>query len=60
LAQRKGCLKYALRLAEQSGVDVCGARNVEEWFDRAGKVGDGGRYWPVISRLVGKSKGKGA
>jgi 3-hydroxyisobutyrate dehydrogenase-like beta-hydroxyacid dehydrogenase len=53
-------LKYALRLAEQSGVDASGARNVEGWFERAVKAGDGGRYWPVISRLVGKAKGKGA
>lgn len=53
-------LKYALRLAEETGVDASGARNVEGWFNRAVKAGDGTRYWPVISRLIGKAVGKGA
>ncbi len=53
-------LKYALRLAEQTGVDASGARNVEGWFERADKAGDGDRYWPVIARLIGKAVGKGA
>lgn len=53
-------LQYALRLAEQTGVDASGARNVEGWFDRAVKSGDGSRYWPVISRLIGKASEKGA
>jgi len=53
-------LKYALRLAEQTGVDASGARNVEGWFERADKAGDGDRYWPVIARLIGKAVKKGA
>ncbi len=53
-------LKYALRLAEQTGVDASGARNVEGWFERAEKAGDGDCYWPVIARLIGKAIGKGA
>jgi 3-hydroxyisobutyrate dehydrogenase-like beta-hydroxyacid dehydrogenase len=53
-------LKYALRLAERAGIDASGARNVEPWFDRAVKAGDGDRFWPVISRLVGKAASKKA
>jgi len=53
-------LKYALRLAEQTGVDASGARNVKGWFERAENAGDGDCYWPVIARLIGKAIGKGA
>src|SRR5580658_4332967 len=45
-------LRYALRLAAESGVDVTVARNVDLWFDRAIEGGDGDRYFPIISRLI--------
>lgn len=45
-------LKYALRLAEQTGIPALGARNVDQWFEAALAQGLGDRYWPVISRLI--------
>ncbi|MGE8689636.1 MAG: NAD(P)-dependent oxidoreductase [Achromobacter sp.] len=45
-------LRYALALAEQTGVQALGARNVDVWFDAALAQGHGNRYFPVISRVI--------
>ena len=45
-------LGYALRLAQDAGVDARGAQNVEAWFAKAIDAGLGEQYWPVISRLI--------
>ncbi|MFN5880397.1 MAG: NAD(P)-dependent oxidoreductase [Burkholderiales bacterium] len=50
-------LRYALDMAEQSGVDARGARTVQGWFDAAIESGLGDRYHPVIGTLMG---GQGA
>lgn len=42
---------YALALAQDLGVDACGARNLVETFDRAIAAGYGDRYAPAISLL---------
>jgi len=46
-------LGYALRLAQETGVDAQGARVVDDWFSRAIEMGIEDQYWPVISRLIG-------
>ncbi len=46
-------LTYALRLAEQTGIDARGAANVDWWFDKAIESGLGEQYHPVVSRLIG-------
>lgn len=46
-------LAYALRLAEQAGIDACGAVNVDRWFGQAIASGLGDQYHPVVSRLIG-------
>jgi 3-hydroxyisobutyrate dehydrogenase-like beta-hydroxyacid dehydrogenase len=46
-------LGYALRLAQESGVDAQGARVADGWFSKAIEVGVEDQYWPVISRLIG-------
>ncbi|SAI72425.1 dehydrogenase [Bordetella ansorpii] len=45
-------LKYALRLAEQTGIAAHGARNVDQWFEAALARGLGNLYWPVISKVI--------
>lgn len=45
-------LRYALDLAQQTGVDAAGARNVRRLFELAVVRGDGELYHPVISRVV--------
>jgi len=45
-------LRYALQLAQQTGIEATGARNVEAWFAKAAAQGDKDRYWPVISRVI--------
>ena len=45
-------LRYALDLAERSGVDARGARLVEERFVEAIEKGYGHLYSPVIYRLL--------
>ena len=47
-------LGYALKLAEQVGVDALGARHVEELYRQAIDAGWGERYHPVISSLFDK------
>lgn len=44
-------LGYALRLAEQVGVDARGARHVDEIYQQAIDAGWGEHYHPVISQL---------
>jgi len=46
-------LRYAIELAHSTGVEASGAQTVDGWFARAVAAGDGGRYFPVISRLMG-------
>lgn len=46
-------LGYALRLAQETGVDARGARTVDGWLARAIQLGMSEQYWPVISRLIG-------
>ncbi len=46
-------LRYAIELARRTGVEANGAQTVDRWFVRAVDAGDGGRYFPVISRLMG-------
>ena len=48
-------LRYALDMAEQSGVDARGARTVQGWFAAAIVNGLGDRYHPVIGTLMGNS-----
>jgi hypothetical protein len=45
-------LEYALALAEQAGIEAPGARLMRERFERAIRVGDGDRYWPVIAEHI--------
>ena len=47
-------LRYALALAEQTGVDARSARIVDGWFEQATAAGLGDLYHPVISREIGK------
>ena len=45
-------LEYALALAAQAGIEAPGARLMRECFERAIRVGDGDRYWPVIAEHI--------
>ena len=45
-------LSYALELAEASGLDLRGAELARNLLESAVARGDGGRYWPVIARLL--------
>lgn len=45
-------LAYALKLAQETGVDARSARIVDQWYQAAIDAGLGDRYHPVISRLV--------
>ena len=47
-------LRYALELAEETGVDAAGARNVARLFEAAQAAGDGDKYWPVIRETLKK------
>jgi 3-hydroxyisobutyrate dehydrogenase-like beta-hydroxyacid dehydrogenase len=47
-------LSYALRLAQETGVPAAGAQTVDGWFAKAIERGLQDRYWPVISRLIGR------
>lgn len=44
-------ISYAVALAEQVGVDACGARNLIDTFDRAIDAGHADKYAPAISLL---------
>jgi 3-hydroxyisobutyrate dehydrogenase-like beta-hydroxyacid dehydrogenase len=46
-------LAYALQLARETGVDARGARTVDGWLGEAIEAGQGEKYHPVISRLIG-------
>jgi 3-hydroxyisobutyrate dehydrogenase-like beta-hydroxyacid dehydrogenase len=52
-------LAYALELAASTGVAAEGALHAADLLDRAIEVGDGQRYWPVISRVVEASSRSG-
>ena len=45
-------LAYALKLAQQIGIDARGAQVVQGWFDEAIAAGEGEHYYPVISRRI--------
>jgi len=49
-------LAYALQLARETGIDSRGARIVDGWLEQAIDAGDGKKYHPVISRLIGRGK----
>jgi hypothetical protein len=53
-------LLYALRLAEQTGVDARGAHTVDDWLRAAIDAGLGDQYHPVISRLIAGPGSAGA
>jgi 3-hydroxyisobutyrate dehydrogenase-like beta-hydroxyacid dehydrogenase len=48
-------LAYALQLARETGIDARGARIVDGWLTEAVEAGDGAKYHPVISRLIGRA-----
>jgi 3-hydroxyisobutyrate dehydrogenase-like beta-hydroxyacid dehydrogenase len=48
-------LRYALQLALDTQVEALGARTVDTWFGRAIAAGEGERYHPVVSRLIGRA-----
>lgn len=50
-------LRYALEMAEHTGVDARGAHTVQAWFEAAIAAGLGDRYHPVISTLMGEGPG---
>jgi len=50
-------LLYALRLAEQSGVDARGAKTADAWLRAAIDAGLGEQYHPVISRVIAGARG---
>lgn len=50
-------LLYALKLAQDTGVDARGALVVDQWFTAAIDAGLGEQYHPVISRLMAQAKG---
>jgi len=45
-------LLYALRLAEQTGVNARGAKTADAWLRAAIEAGLGEQYHPVIARLI--------
>jgi 3-hydroxyisobutyrate dehydrogenase-like beta-hydroxyacid dehydrogenase len=45
-------LRYALILAEETGVEAAGARLVDAYFERAKRAGFSERYWPVIDHVI--------
>ncbi len=47
-------LSYALKLAEDGGVDAAGARVVEQRFKDAIEAGYGDLYGPVIYKVIDK------
>jgi 3-hydroxyisobutyrate dehydrogenase-like beta-hydroxyacid dehydrogenase len=49
-------LTYALRLADQGGVDARGAKVADHWFAQAIADGVQDQYWPVVSRLLKPKK----
>jgi 3-hydroxyisobutyrate dehydrogenase-like beta-hydroxyacid dehydrogenase len=49
-------LSYALRLAEDTGVDARSARVADYWFAQAIERGVQNQYWPVVSKLLGDER----
>jgi 3-hydroxyisobutyrate dehydrogenase-like beta-hydroxyacid dehydrogenase len=45
-------LSYALALASETGLELRGAALVGDRLREAIEAGDGGKYWPVIARLI--------
>lgn len=46
-------LAYALKLAQETGVDAKSARIVDQWYQAAIDAGLGDQYHPVVSQLLG-------
>ena len=51
-------LRYALRLAQDTGVEALGARTVDLWLERAAEAGYKDSYHPVISRMIARGAAK--
>jgi hypothetical protein len=49
-------LRYGLQLGEDAGIELGGAKRVEQIFDAAIEAGLGEHYWPVVSRLIGRRR----
>jgi 3-hydroxyisobutyrate dehydrogenase-like beta-hydroxyacid dehydrogenase len=49
-------LAYALKLAQETGVDARGARVVDQWYAEAIDAGLGEQYHPVVGRLIGAAR----
>lgn len=49
-------LAYALKLAQETGVDAKSARIVDQWYQAAIDAGLGDQYHPVVSRLLGGAR----
>ncbi len=45
-------LRYALELAQQTGVDAAGAKNVQRLYGLSRAQGDKDAYHPVVSRVI--------
>lgn len=48
---------YALDMARSTGIQLAGADVARRALERAIELGDGDRYWPVISRAIAESIG---
>ncbi len=46
-------LTYALDMAREAGLDLAGAENARRLMNEAIARGDGDKYWPVVSRVIG-------
>jgi 3-hydroxyisobutyrate dehydrogenase-like beta-hydroxyacid dehydrogenase len=49
-------LQYALAIGGEAKFELLGAKAAGEYLERAMKGGDRDRYWPVISKHVGKGR----
>jgi 3-hydroxyisobutyrate dehydrogenase-like beta-hydroxyacid dehydrogenase len=49
-------LQYAMALGDEAKLELFGARAAGEYLERAMKSGDKDRYWPVISKHIGKAE----
>jgi 3-hydroxyisobutyrate dehydrogenase-like beta-hydroxyacid dehydrogenase len=45
-------ISYALRLAEQAGVQAQGARLAQQILERSRAAGNADLYWPAVSRVI--------
>ncbi len=52
-------MSYALALAQQMGIDTPGASVADGLLRQTSESGFSQMYWPVLSRVIGKSLGAG-